>query len=126
LARDPRPHGLILLSTWLTIAYLGIACMHYQPWFTVWPIALGIWINHRLARRVLIVFTLSALLSYAANFVWIWNIRTLQSLQVNVMFVLVIFAPPLLVGLLSKLWDVRFASSRAPAALDSGAFSSAD
>ncbi len=126
LARDPRPHGLILLSTWLTVAYLGIACMHFQPWFTVWPIALGIWINHRLARRVLIVFTLSALLSYAANFLWIWNIRTWQTMQVNVMFVLVIFAPPLLVGLVSKLWDARFSAARTDAPLRSGAFSSAD
>ncbi len=112
LARHPRPRGLILLSTWLTVAYLGIACMHYQPWFTVWPIALGIWINHSIARRVLIVFTASALLSYAANFIWIWNIRTLQTLQVNVMFVFVIFAPPFLVGLLSQIWDARFSASR--------------
>ncbi len=112
LARNPRPRGLILLSTWLTVAYLGIACMHYQPWFTVWPIALGIWINHHVARRVLIVFTASALLSYAANFIWIWNIRTLQTLQVNVMFVLVIFAPPVLAGVLSEIWDARFSSAR--------------
>ncbi len=114
LARESRPRGLILMCTWLTVAYLGIACMHYQPWFTVWPIALGIWINHHLARRVLIVFTVSALLSYAANFVWIWNIRTLQTLQVNIMFVLVIFVPPLLTGVLSKLWDVRFSGARVP------------
>ncbi len=124
LAHEKRPRGLILLCTWLTVAYLGIACMHYQPWFTVWPIALGIWINHSIARRVLIVFTISAILSYAANFVWIWNIRTLQTLQVNVMFVLVIFVPPLLTGLVSKLWDARFSAAGVRSA--SGALTSAD
>jgi alpha-1,6-mannosyltransferase len=121
LAHNPRPRGLILLSTWLTVAYLGIACMHYQPWFTVWPIALGIWINHSVARRVLIVFTASALLSYAANFFWIWNIRTLQTLQVNVMFVLVIFVPPFLVGLLSQVWEARLSSARTRSPAEVGA-----
>ncbi len=103
LARDHRPHHLIVLSTWLLVAYLGIACMHFQPWFAIWPITLGIWVNHPLARRVLVVFTASALLSYAANFVWIWNYRVMQSFQVNAMFVAVIFLPPLVVGLGNRL-----------------------
>jgi alpha-1,6-mannosyltransferase len=103
LARDRRPHHLIVLSTWLLVAYLGIACMHFQPWFAIWPITLGVWVSHPLARRVLVVFTASALLSYAANFVWIWNYRVMQSFQVNAMFVAVIFLPPLIIGLGNRL-----------------------
>jgi hypothetical protein len=109
LARgDARPRNLILLSVWLIVAYLGIANMHFQPWFAVWPIALGIWVNHTLMRRVLLVFTASALLLYAANFFWIWNYKTWQTMQVNLLFVAVVFAPPLLAGILSRAWAARF------------------
>ncbi len=109
MARDTQPRRLMLLSTWLLVAYLGIACMPYQPWFTVWPIAIGIWVNHSLVRRVLVAFTFSALLSYAANFLWIWNIRTWVNLQVNIMFVLIIFLPPLIVGVSSRFLSWRTA-----------------
>jgi hypothetical protein len=112
LVREQRPHHLILLSTWLTVAYLGIACMHFQPWFAIWPITLGIWVSHPLARRVLVVFTASALLSYAANFVWIWNFKVMQRIEVNAMFVAVIFAPPLIVGLLSRARAMRWELSK--------------
>jgi len=61
---------------------------------------------------VLVVFTASALLSYAANFVWIWNYRAWQTLQVNVMFVAVIFAPPLIVGLLSRVREAHLTFER--------------
>jgi hypothetical protein len=120
LAHPQRLRILLLLSTWLTLAYLVVGSMHFQPWFAVWPLALGIWLNHSLTRRVLLTFTMSALLSYAANFFWIWNIRAWQSPEVNVMFVLVIFAPPALVGLLSLLWDAWFglAKNRTPLALE--------
>jgi hypothetical protein len=112
LARDPRPRRLILLSAWLTTACLGIACMHFQPWFVIWPIALGIWIDHALARRVLLVFTASALLSYAANFFWIWNFRVWQTPQVNAMFVAVIFVPPLLIGVLTRARNEWFSVAK--------------
>ncbi|HEX7586949.1 MAG TPA: hypothetical protein VF478_01405, partial [Anaerolineae bacterium] len=104
---DARPRNLILLSVWLIVAYLGIANMHFQPWFAVWPIALGIWVNHTLMRRVLLVFTASALLLYAANFFWIWNYKIWQTIQVNLLFVAVVFAPPLLAGILSRAWTGR-------------------
>jgi hypothetical protein len=112
LTREQQPHRFIAVCTWLIIAYLGIACMHFQPWFAIWPIALGIWVSHPLARRVLVVFTASALLSYAANFVWIWNYRAWQILQVNAMFVAVIFAPPLIVGLLSLVREAHLTFAR--------------
>jgi hypothetical protein len=112
LTREQQPHRFIAVCTWLIVAYLGIACMHFQPWFAIWPIALGIWVSHPLARRVLVVFTASALLSYAANFVWIWNYRAWQTLQVNVMFVAVIFAPPLIVGLLSRVREAHLTFER--------------
>jgi hypothetical protein len=107
MAREQQFHRFTVLCTWLMVAYLGVACMHFQPWFAIWPIALGIWISHPLVRRVLVVFTASALLSYAANFVWVWNYRAWQTWQVNAMFVAVIFAPPLIVGLVSRLQAVR-------------------
>ncbi len=112
LTREQQPHRFIMLCTWLIVAYLGIACMHFQPWFAIWPIALGIWVSHPLARRVLVVFTASALLSYAANFLWIWNYRAWQILQVNAMFVAVIFVPPLIVGLLSRAQVARWTFAR--------------
>lgn len=112
LTREQRPHRLLVVCTWLIVAYLGIACMHFQPWFAIWPIALGIWVSHPLARRVLVVFTASALLSYAANFVWIWNYRAWQILQVNMMFVAVIFAPPLIVGLSSRIQEAHLTFAR--------------
>jgi hypothetical protein len=100
--RGQNPQELIVLSTWLIVAYLGIACMHFQPWFAIWPIALGIWVDHPLVRRVLVVFTASALLAYVANYYWIWNYRVMQKFEVNLMFTLVIFSPPLIVGLISR------------------------
>ncbi|MBI5301591.1 MAG: hypothetical protein HY868_05595 [Chloroflexi bacterium] len=112
LLRQQRPYSLIVLSTWLVVAYLGIACMHFQPWFVIWPLTLGIWVSHPLARRVLVVFTASALLSYAANFVWIWNFKVMQSLQVNMMFVAVIFAPPMVVGVLGRMRQLQWLSPR--------------
>lgn len=102
LIRETRPQRLIVLSTWLIVAYLGMACMHFQPWFVIWPIAIGIWVDHTLVRRVLIVFTASALLAYVVNYVWIWNFKILQPFQVNLMFVVVIFTPPLIVGFFSR------------------------
>ena len=104
-ARARRPLDVIMLSTWLTLAYLFVGSMHFQPWFAIWPIALGIWTSHAFTRRVLLAFSISALFSYVANFYWIWNIRTLQNPQVNLMFVLVIFTPPIIVGILSWLCD---------------------
>jgi hypothetical protein len=62
---------------------------------------------------VLVVFTASALLSYAANFVWIWNYKAWQILQVNAMFVFVVFIPPLIVGLLSHRKLARWFRGRA-------------
>ncbi len=106
LSKADRPRQLILLSTWLMVTYLGIACMHFQPWFVIWPVALGIWVNHALVRRVLLVLCASALLSYAANFFWIWNYRAWQNLQVNLLFVTVIFIPPLVTGLFQIIWDI--------------------
>lgn len=102
LTRDAGPHRLMVLCTWLIVAYLGMACMHFQPWFVIWPITLGVWVNHTLVRRVLIVFTASALLAYGVNYFWIWNFKILQPFQVNLMFVAVIFTPPLIVGFFSR------------------------
>ncbi|MCL4487247.1 MAG: hypothetical protein M1570_03855 [Chloroflexi bacterium] len=107
LFKAQQPRSLILHSAWLTTACLALA-WEYQPWFTLWPIALGIWVNHRLARRVLLVFTASALVSYAANYLWIWNIRVWQNLQVNLMFVSVIFVPPFLAGVLELVSATRW------------------
>lgn len=108
LARQGQTQRLVIASAWLILAYLGFASMQFQPWFVVLPIALGIWGNDPSLRRVLLVFTVSALLSYVANFFWVWNFRLWSSLQVNVMFVTVIFVPPLLIGVLSltnSLWQ---------------------
>lgn len=107
LWRNLNSRHLVLLNVFLIVAYLGIANMHFQPWFVVWPIALGIWINHPVVRPVLIVFTGSALFSYVANFWWIWNYRLWDVLQVNLIFVLVIFVPPILIGILSHLPMLR-------------------
>ncbi len=114
-ARSWRMLGV--LSTWLTLAYLVVGSMHFQPWFVVWPVALGIWVGHAHTRRVLLAFSASALLSYVANFVWVWNIRALQNSQVNLMFVMVIFAPPVIVGLLSYLCELLFGMEHDRAAL---------
>lgn len=98
---------LVLLGTWLTIGYLWIACMHFQPWFVLWPIALGIWVNNSLARRVLVLFSASALLAYGANFVWIWNIATWQHLHVNLMYAIVIYTLPLAMALFELYKAIR-------------------
>lgn len=112
-----QPRHLILLSVFLILAYFGVACVHFQPWFVIWPLALGIWINHPAIRSVLLVFTCSALFSYVANFWWIWNYRVWGTLQVNVIFVLVIFTPPILIGILSRLTPILFQPNRMVAAL---------
>ncbi|MBI5030585.1 MAG: hypothetical protein HZB51_08655 [Chloroflexi bacterium] len=106
LLRKPEPRHLMLLSVFLIVAYFGIACVHFQPWFVVWPIALGIWINHAMVRRVLLVFTASALFSYVANFFWIWNYNVWQALQTNLVFVVVIFSPPIFIGVLNMLMQI--------------------
>jgi hypothetical protein len=100
-----HPRGLLHLSTWLILAYLAIASVSFQPWFILWPIALGIWINHRLVRRVLLVSTASGLLSYAVAFFWVWNWTSWQKIQTNAIFVGVIFGPPLVAGLLTVARD---------------------
>ncbi|MBI3536208.1 MAG: hypothetical protein HY070_01400 [Chloroflexi bacterium] len=103
-------HNLVLLSTWLTMTYLIIACVAFQPWFIIWSIALGIWVNHVVLRRVLLVFTISGLMSYAASFFWVWNWNHWQRIHANAMFVAVIFLPPLFVwlgSLLGSLWTMR-------------------
>ncbi len=103
-ARSQHQRHLVLWVTWLLVAYLAIASIHFQPWFLIWPIALGIWVDHWPTRHVLLAFSLSGLSSYGANFLWIWNIRHMPQELVNVMFVAFIFAPPLLVGLVDYLW----------------------
>jgi hypothetical protein len=35
MTRQDRPRQFIVLCTWLIVAYLGIACMHFQPWFAI-------------------------------------------------------------------------------------------
>lgn len=106
-AGAPHLRRLIGLNTWLVTAYLVIACMQFQPWFVVWPIALGIWADDSLGRRLLLVFTATALLSYAANFFWIWNIHRWQHVHVNLMFVALLFLPLLLVVVHTWLGTVR-------------------
>lgn len=98
---------LVLLGTWMLLGYLLIGSMHFQPWFVLWPISLGLWINHTLTRHVLLTLSASSLLSYAANYFWIWNIRVWRNPEVNLMFVLVIFGPPLLFGFGSWVWERR-------------------
>lgn len=100
---------VLILGTWLLLAYLVVGSTYMQPWFAIWPIVLGIWVNHPLTRRVLMAFTFSALLAYVANFFWVWNIRSWQNPAVNLMFVLVIFGPPVLVALVSVVleWSVH-------------------
>ena len=93
------PQRLAIWSAGLVAAYLALACVQFQPWFVMWPIALGIWIDHTLTRRLLLAFTAAALASYGANFFWNWNVHNWQNFQVNAMFVAVIFAPPLVVWL---------------------------
>lgn len=105
--RIRRVPQLIVLCTWLLLVYLLIGSTHFQPWFVVWVIALGIWVEHALTFRVLAVLTASTMLSYAANFIWIYNIRAWQNHEANIMFVMVIFAPPIIAGLISYLWDAH-------------------
>ncbi|MGE5264575.1 MAG: hypothetical protein ACM3S0_14440 [Acidobacteriota bacterium] len=113
-----RHRNLLILTTWLVMAYLMVGSMHFQPWFAVWPITLGIWVHHPLTRRVLLTFSLSALLSYAANFFWVWNYRSWSNIQVNVMFVLVIFGPPLVIGIAGGVWQYILSATRQGARLE--------
>lgn len=113
-----RHRNLLILTTWLVMAYLLVGSMHFQPWFAVWPITLGIWVHHPLTRRVLLTFSLSALLSYAANFFWVWNYRSWSNIQVNVMFVLVIFGPPLVIGIAGGVWQYILSATRQGARLE--------
>jgi hypothetical protein len=106
LRKPQHPCRLIVLSVWLILAYLAIGSMYFQPWFVVWPIALGIWANHPHVRRVLLVFTVSALLSYALDFYWVWNFKIWQRLDVNLRYVVVIFLPPMAMGILG-FWRGR-------------------
>lgn len=99
LARRPNTKRLLVLGAWLTIGYLVIACLHFQPWFVLWPTALGVWLNHSDVRRVIIAFDITAMLAYAGNFVWIWNIRVWQQDTVNEMYIMLIYLVPLAVGL---------------------------
>ncbi len=111
---DPR--GLIALATWLHAAYLVIACVAFMPWFIKWPIALGIWLNHALTRRILLIFTATGLLSYGATFLWVWNYGEWQRIQVNAAYVAIIFAPPILawlVGLAQNAYHAQVAAARA-------------
>jgi hypothetical protein len=98
---ESKPRRLVLLCTWLTTAYLAVACVYFQPWFVKWVVALGIWANHKIVRRVVLTFTASALASYAVSYYWVWNWVKWTRLETNTIFVAVIFGPPLLVGLLS-------------------------
>jgi len=101
LTRVQHLGRLMALNTWIILTYLGLASTGFQPWFVVWPIGLGIWLNHPRLLSVIMTFTASGLLSYAANFVWMWNWKHWGLLQVNAMFVTIIYAPPALVGLWS-------------------------
>ncbi len=101
MARTQHLRRLMVLNTAIILAYLGLASTGFQPWFVVWPASLGIWLNHPLVVGVLLTFTASSLLTYAAGFVWIWNWQQWGPLQANAMFVAVIFLPPLAVGLIS-------------------------
>ena len=111
--RKPHLDYLVRLNVFLIVVYLGIANMHFQPWFVVWPVALGIWIDHRVVRPVLLAITGSALFSYIANFWWIWNYNAWTKLQVNIILALVIFVPPIVIGILTHIpttfWQKRFA-----------------
>lgn len=117
LLRATRPTQLVLLGTWQMMVYLLIGSMHFQPWFVIWVIALAIWVGHAPTRRILLAFSFSALLSYAANFIWIYNYRVWERYHANIMFVMVIFVLPTLVGMLSYLWDHRLAAVWARTAL---------
>ncbi len=101
---EQKPRRLVLLCTWLTAAYLTIACVYFQPWFIKWLVALGIWANHTIARRVILIFTASGLASYAVSFYWVWYWTVWDKATTNTIFVTVIFGPPILVGLLSLAW----------------------
>lgn len=100
-----HPRGLVHLSTWLILAYLAMASVSFQPWFILSPIALGIWIDHRLVRRVILVSTASGQLSYAVAFFWVWNWTLWQRIQTNAIVVGVIFGPPLVAGVLTVARD---------------------
>lgn len=101
---EQKPRRLVLLCTWLTVAYLAIACVYFQPWFIKWLVALGIWANHALVRRVILTFTVSGLASYAVSFYWVWNWTVWDKATASFVFIAVIFGPPLLVGAVSLLW----------------------
>lgn len=98
---ESKPRRLAILCTWLTIVYLGVACVYFQPWFVKWIVALGIWANHKIVRRVILAFTASGLASYAVSFYWVWNWTVWNRMQTNSIFVAVIFGPPILVGIAS-------------------------
>lgn len=102
---EQKPRRLVLLCTWLTAAYLTIACVYFQPWFIKWLVALGVWANHTIARRVIITFTASGLASYAVSFYWVWYWTVWDKATVNSIFVAVIFGPPILVGFASLAWQ---------------------
>jgi hypothetical protein len=98
---ESKPRRLVLLCTWLTTMYLGVACVYFQPWFVKWVVALGIWANHKIVRRVILAFTASGLASYAVSYYWVWNWTLWGRMQTNSIFVAVIFGPPILVGIAS-------------------------
>lgn len=101
---EQKPRRLVLLCTWLTAAYLIIACVYFQPWFIKWLVALGIWANHAAMRRVILTFTASGLASYAVSFYWVWYWTVWDKATTNSIFVAVIFGPPILVALASLAW----------------------
>lgn len=105
MAQIEHPAGLLHLNTWLILAYLALASVSFQPWFILWPIALGLWINRHLAQRVLLVSTVSGLLSYAVAFFWVWNWTNWPKIETNAIFVGVIFGPPLVAGLVTVAHD---------------------
>lgn len=96
-----KPRRLVLLSTWLTAAYLTLACVYFQPWFIKWLVALGVWANQKIVRRMIFAFTVSGLASYAVSFYWVWNWTNWTRAQTNSIYVAVIFGPPILVGIAS-------------------------
>jgi len=103
MAQSPR--RLVLLCTWLTAAYLIIACVYFQPWFIKWLVALGIWANHTKVRRIILTFTASGLASYVVSFYWVWYWTVWDKATTNLIFVAVIFGPPIFVALVSLVWE---------------------
>jgi len=101
---EQNPRRLVLLCTWLTAAYLIIACVYFQPWFIKWLVALGIWANHATVRRIILTFTASALASYVVSFYWVWYWTVWDKTTTNSIFVAVIFGPPIFVALASLAW----------------------